>query len=247
MSVSEERGSPVVAVTAAALLAVTGLLVGLVVGVLSLFVVGWVIPLPQESPARMAVLMTANGVGLVVVALLYLERHDLSPSYLRIDWPSPRDVGWAIAATLGLFAVLAVVQIVVQHLGLSPTEHSIAQSGADNPQLLLPLIPLSVLVTGPAEELLFRGVIQTRLREVLGTAAAVLVASLVFSLIHVPAYFGTGFGVDLATTLGVLFLLAVTLGTIYELSGNLLVPIVAHGLYNAVVFGAIYLEAVGAV
>lgn len=246
MSVSEERGSPVVAVTGAALLGLAGLFAGLLVGILSISVIGEVIALPQGSPERTAVVMTAQGVGLVLVGLLYLVSRDLPASYVRVRWPSVRDAGWAIAATLGLFAALAVVLVVVQHLGLSATEHSIAEAAEDNPEMLLPLVPISVLVTGPAEELLFRGVIQTRLKEVFGTVAAVVVAALIFSLVHVPAYgAGAGFGPELVTTLGILFVLGVCLGAIFEYTGNLLVPAFAHGLYNAVVFGANYVEAIG--
>lgn len=245
MRVFDEDGSAVAAITAACLLAVGGLFVGMLVGTVSIALIGQVIPLPEGSPEWTAVAMSAQGVGLVAMGLLYMKSRDLPRSYVRLSWPSIRDAGWVVAATLALFAVLAVVQMVITQLGLSPTEHSIAQSAEDNPRLLLPLIPLSVLVTGPAEELLFRGLIQTRLKEAFDTAVAVLVTSLIFSLIHIPAYFGTGFGAALATTLGVVFILGVTLGTIYEYSGNLVVPIVAHGVYNAVVFGSIYLEAVG--
>jgi membrane protease YdiL (CAAX protease family) len=44
----------------------------------------------------------------------------------------------------------------------------------------------------------------------------------------------------------VLFLLGSLLGAAYEYAGNLLVPIIAHGIYNAIVFGSNYLEAIGA-
>lgn len=246
MSTSENPGSQVVAVTGAALLGLGGLLAGLVVGVVSLTLAGEVMALPRGSAARTAVVMTAQGVGLVAVGLLYLSSRDLPVSYVRLRRPSPRDVAWAVGATLGLFAALGVVLVVIQQFGLTATEHSIAESAEQNPEMLLPLIPISVLVTGPAEELLYRGIIQTRLKEVFGTVAAVLLASLVFSLVHVPAYGAGGLGTSLATTLGVLFVLGLCLGAIYEHTGNLLVPAVAHGLYNAVVFGANYLEAVGA-
>lgn len=247
MSVSDERESQVVAVTGAALLGLSGLFAGLVVGLISITLLGEVVALQEGSPERLAVVMTAQGAGLVVVGLVYLASRDLPASYLRARWPSARDAAWMIAATLVLLAGMSAALMIVRQLGLSATEHSIAESTRENPQLLLPLIPISVLVTGPAEELLFRGVIQTRLKEVFGTIAAVLVAATVFSLVHIPAYgVGSGFGAELATTLGILLALGLVLGAIYEHTGNLVVPAIAHGLYNAVIFGMSYARAVGA-
>lgn len=247
MSVSDERESQFVAVTGAAILGLAGLFAGLVVGFVSIALLGEAVALQEGSPERMAVVMTAQGAGLVAVGAVYLASRDLPLSYVRARWPSPRDAGWMIAATLVLLAGMTVALMVVKQLGLSATEHSIAESTKDNPELLLPLIPISVLVTGPAEELLFRGVIQTRLKEVFETGAAVFVAAVVFSLVHVPAYgVNSGFGPELVTTLGILFALGMFLGAIYEHTGNLVVPAIAHGLYNAVIFGMNYVRAVGA-
>lgn len=245
MSVSDDRRSPVAAVLTALTLGFVGLFVGVLVGIVSTSLVASVVTLPENSPATTAIALVAQGVGLVAVAWIYLEERDLPWSYLRVDRPGLRDVAWALAATIGLFVTLAGTMLVIEQLGLSPTEHSVAQAAEQNPALLLPLIPLSVLVTGPAEELLFRGVIQTRLRESFGAVVAVILAATVFSLVHIPAYGGGGLGLDLATTLGVLFLLGMFLGAVYERTENLVVPAIAHGVYNAVVFGANYVEAIG--
>jgi membrane protease YdiL (CAAX protease family) len=248
MSHSTDRTSPVVAVAGAAVLALAGLFVGLLLGVISISLVSSVVPLPSNSPERNAVALIAQGAGLVAVAALYMDRHDLPWSYLRISKPSLRDIGFAIAATVVLFGALALASAIIDQLGLTTTEHSVTQSAEENPAALLPLIPLSILITGPTEELLFRGVIQTRLRDALGTpAGGVVVAAAVFSLVHIPAYgLTSGLGPALATTLVVLFVLGGLLGAAYEYTGNLLVPIIAHGVYNAVVFGSNYAEAVGA-
>lgn len=248
MSHSTDRSSPVLAVAGAAALALGGLFVGLLLGIISISLVSAVVPLPANSPGRNTVALIAQGIGLVAVAALYMERHDLSWSYVRISKPTLRDLGFAVLATVVLFGALALASVVIEQLGLTTTEHSVAQSAEENPAALLPLIPLSILITGPTEELLFRGVIQTRLRDALGSdGGAVLVAAAVFSLVHVPAYgLTSGFGTALVTTLAVLFLLGSLLGAAYEYTGNLLVPIIAHGLYNAIVFGSNYLEAIGA-
>jgi hypothetical protein len=248
MSHATDRASPVFAVAGAVGLALMGLLVGMVLGVIAISLVGAVVPLPSGSPWRNAITLIAQGTGLVAVVGLYLDRHDLPASYLRLSWPSAREVAFGVLATIVLFAALATASFIIDQLGLSTTEHSVSQAAERNPAALLPLIPLSILVTGPAEELLYRGVIQTRLREALGSpAGAVGVAAAAFSVVHIPAYaIGSGFGPALATTLAILFLLGGLLGAAYEYTGNLFVPIIAHGIYNAVVFGSNYLEAIGA-
>lgn len=250
MSYSTDRASPspVATIAVAAGLALAGLFVGLLLGIISISLVSAVVPLPANSPERNVVALIAQGIGLVAVAGLYMDRHDLSWSYLRISKPTLRDLGFAVLATIVLFGALALASVVIEQLGLTTTEHSVAQSAEENPAALLPLIPLSILITGPTEELLFRGVIQTRLREALDSdGGAVVIAAAVFALVHVPAYgLTSGFGTALLTTLAVLFLLGSLLGAAYEYTGNLLVPIIAHGIYNAIVFGSNYLEAIGA-
>mgnify|MGYP006283739743 CR=1 FL=1 len=81
------------------------------------------------------------------------------------------------------------------------------------------------LAAGIGEELLFRGVIQDGLSGAAGPGIALLVASLLFGLAHAitPAYF------VLASLMGLY------LGGIYLATGNLLVPILVHFLYDWIV------------
>lgn len=246
MSVSEDGDSPIAAVTGAVGLGLIGLVVGLVIGLISISVANQVVALGEASTLRTVISMVAQGIGLVLVSLFYLVGRDLPWSYLRVNRPSARDLAWAVIATFGLFATLGIALFVVQQLGLTPTEHSVSKTAEENPQVLLLLVPLSVIVTGPAEELLYRGIIQTRLREVFGMGSAIAVASTVFALVHIPAYaLGSGFNIGLATVLGILLILGAFLGTVYEYTDNLVVPAVAHGLYNAVVFGSNYVDELG--
>ena len=143
-----------------------------------------------------------------------------------------------------LFGTLELTTSVLELFGLSVGEHSILEQAKDNPAILLPLVPLSILVTGPVEELLYRGVVHTRLAAAFDTAPTVLVASVVFAAVHLPAYY-LGTGGSVAASLVVVFVLGVVLGALYEYSGNLVVPAVAHGVYNAVTFANAYLELTG--
>ncbi|MFB6176197.1 MAG: lysostaphin resistance A-like protein, partial [Halobaculum sp.] len=83
--------------------------------------------------------------------------------------------------------------------------------------------------------LLFRGIVQGEVRRALGPAAAVAFASLLFGAIHYTGVSGTPG--ERLVYVGVAALLGCVLGVLYEYSDNLAVPALAHGSYNAVLFG----------
>ena len=86
---------------------------------------------------------------------------------------------------------------------------------------LIQLAFISALA-GIGEELLFRGVIQGALDSIVGPAVALITASFLFGCAHLI----TVTYAIAATVIGVY------LGLIWVLSGNLLVPIVAHAVYD---------------
>lgn len=89
-----------------------------------------------------------------------------------------------------------------------------------------PTAVLSVaLMAGIGEELLFRGVIQAGLTGLVGPMTALAIASLLFGLAHAltVAYFV------------LTCLMGVYLGWLYQATGNLLVPIMVHFLYDWIV------------
>ena len=81
------------------------------------------------------------------------------------------------------------------------------------------------LLAGVGEELLFRGVVQGGLEGIVGSGMALLLASLFFGAMHAlsRAYF------LVATAMGFY------LGWLYLATGNLLIPIVVHFLYDWIV------------
>jgi len=244
MSVTADQDH-VTAVLSAAGVGLAGFLVGLVSVTLAVSLLGAVVPLADGTPQRATVLMVAQYTGILAVAVLYLDGLDRPLGFLRLDRPTVRDLAWALGGVVALFATLAAATALIDQLGLSLTEHSVADTAERSPAVLLPLIPLSVLLTGPVEELLYRGIVQTRLTDAFSTAQAVVVAAAIFAVVHVPAY---GLGADggsLVTTLGILLILGGVLGALYEHTGNLVVPAIAHGCYNAVTFGVQYLELTG--
>ncbi len=84
-------------------------------------------------------------------------------------------------------------------------------------------------VAGLGEEVLFRGLIQGYLQTVIDTGPALLSASVLFGLVHplTRAY------VVLAGLFGLY------LGWLWLATENLLVPVLAHGLYDFIALGAL--------
>nr|WP_303646822.1 CPBP family intramembrane glutamic endopeptidase [Haloarchaeobius salinus] len=120
----------------------------------------------------------------------------------------------------------------------------IEESGTIDPNFFLGVAVLSVLIVAPAEEYLFRGVVQGRLRETFGPVGAVVGSSLLFGSVHLANYTGS-----VEQVVAGALLIAGTgavLGALYEWTDNLTVPIVTHALYNVVLAGTAYVTATAA-
>lgn len=94
----------------------------------------------------------------------------------------------------------------------------------------LALGAVTVLLAPLAEEFLFRGVLYSWSKQLGFPRLGLWITSLVFA----------GFHMNLATFLPLL-VLAVMLALLYDRTGNLLAPIVAHSLFNAFNFTAVFI------
>lgn len=111
----------------------------------------------------------------------------------------------------------------MQLLGLDVSQQELAGffNNGTAPLLLLALTLISVVVVPVGEELLFRAGIFRILGRVLPRWAALLLSALAFAALH-----GSVVHFIPLTVLGIVFALA------YEKTGSLLVPVVAHALFN---------------
>lgn len=176
-------------------------------------------PIPEPSPAVALGLVQAALVLAAFPAGWLLGQPPLAT--LAWDWAG---LGWGVVAALpmvGLFFLL-------YHVPVGPfgpvrrfTEEVVV------PLLrrcsLFELFALSLLA-GVGEELLFRGVVQAALTQRTDFVAGLALASLLFGLMH-------------PFTLGYVLLTALLgayLGLAWVWTGNLLVPVVAHFLYDFV-------------
>jgi hypothetical protein len=171
---------------------------------------------------RAASLAAAAEGGLVLVALALGWWLGVAP-FDRLAW-TWRGLAGGIVATAPLLLGLAwclrtswppvvhLVHVVVHRVGPLFTD--------SGPGALVAV----ALLAGLGEEALFRGVLQPALATHLPVAAAVAITAVAFGVAHwiTPTY------ALLAAIVGIY------LGGLLVLSGNLLVPVVAHGLYDIV-------------
>lgn len=195
-----------------------------------------------EDPALQIGLGTVmlQGVTFGGVALGYLSLSNRPLSFIEIRRPTLRDGLIAVGGVVLLFSILAGVSAVLAAFGIQAAQNRIVELGASSPAVFLWLVPLSYLLIGPGEELLYRGLIQGMFSEYFSQPRAIALASGLFAIVHVFSLTGAG---KLAY-IGIVFALALILGALYVYTDNLLVPAFVHGTYNAVLFTVTYLSAV---
>jgi membrane protease YdiL (CAAX protease family) len=183
-------------------------------------------------------LVLVQGVAFGGIAWLYWRYRDEWVGSL-FGFPDLRDVLAAVAAYGASLGGAMVGAVVITVLGLEAGRNNAATTGAEAPEVLLVLVVASFVLIGPGEEILFRGVVQRRLREAFGPVVAVVVAAVAFAAVHVIALSG-GLGAR-GVTIGVLLLPSIAFGAAYEYTDNLTVPAFVHGAYDATLFSVLYL------
>lgn len=216
-----------------------GFILGQVLSLAAVLFLGVDLPIEVLLPALFVVEYV--GYALVALGFLYVTRRGLD--YLDVEWPSRGELGVIAGGVLASLALWAAAMAVVAGLGLPAADHALFDADDADPTLLLALIPLLLFVNGPIEELLFRNVVQKYLAEHFSMWSAVVMASVIFALVHVPAYLTAGLG-PLTVTLVLLFVISCLWGAIYARTRSLVVVGAIHGLYNAILVGGLYVSLV---
>lgn len=100
-----------------------------------------------------------------------------------------------------------------------------------SPVNILQLTVIMIFIVALIEELIFRGIIQTRLEKFLGPAGGVLLASLLFGIMH--SSYGTLYEI------GYTFLAGGILGYFFYRTRSLPLVVMIHGFINIFLFGLI--------
>ncbi|MFC4449015.1 CPBP family intramembrane glutamic endopeptidase [Halorussus aquaticus] len=178
----------------------------------------------------------------VVVGAGFLKLSGRGLDFLDLSIPDTRTLAkYVLGATVALFALRSAIVGVASLAGVPLAPPSILQTSVDTQLLLLAMVPLSVLVIGPSEELLFRGVIQRYLAGAFSVRSAVVGAGVLFASIHLPTLVVVPSALGIAVTLLVILLVGLAFGCLYASTGSLPVAMAVHGLYNASIFASAYL------
>lgn len=197
---------------------------------------------PVGLLAILVIVLTGNiFVGeflLPVSAVLVLVWVRLSRTpWADIGYARPRSWLYTVSVgiALGISLKLAMKAIVMPLLGADPINHAYSHLAGN--RTLIPATLWSMLIVGFAEETTFRGFLFERLGRLLGrsvrtTVAIVLISSALFGAAHYTSQ-GTA-GVQQAIVAGLVF------GSMYAVTGNLWMPIVAHSAFDLAAYGIIY-------
>ena len=174
---------------------------------------------------------------LMAIMLFYFRGRSISKAYFA-------PIGWqaeVLAVVVGVVTALAVLYL----MSIMPAD---AQRQFEEQELrLIPSDPLAIvlllilaIVMAPlAEEIYFRGIMLRVLKRHLPIAAAVVVSSCLFSLIHGHLFILTGVAAWVIT--GLLFLVGVLLAMAAGWAGSLRAAAILHMSYNAIMLGPVAL------
>lgn len=183
----------------------------------------------------------ATLLGTGTAAVLYLWASGRGLEFLDLRVPTRREVGWGVAGLAVLIGTLYASAFLIDLLGIEQATHGIVRRARKDPSILLISVPASLLLIGPGEELLYRNVVQKSLYDVFSRRTTIVVATIIFAVVHFPAYFSPTIGQTLVS-LGVVFTLALVLGVVFDRTENLVVVAVVHGTFNALQFADLYCE-----
>lgn len=205
---------------------------GLAVGALPVVdrLVGPLLARLSLPPVAGLTLDVALGSALVAAASVWLARWAGLP--VRVRSPSDEDL-WLVALGIGGALLGALVGAGLAWLfGTTPAPTSAGTAAEAGPLAAVAVLVLGLFVVAPVEELVFRGLVQGAAGEY-SEPAGIVAGAVLFAAYHANTLSGSPTRV-LAALAGLL-VTGLALGVVRSRSGNLVVPALAHGLYNAAV------------
>ncbi len=186
--------------------------------------------------------------GVLIVYLLLIGK---SPKRLMLG-RLPRHVGpilreacagaitWALSLPLVLLTSMLLGALVTLLWGVSPTEQTVVQElrkTTQTPAEFFAYAMVIVIFIPTLEELIFRGLIHSWLRQTFSNRSTILFSATLFAGVH----FSSQLGVSNIQVLGSLWVLGICLGILFERTHSLIGSITLHALFNLgtvmVIFG----------
>ena len=195
----------------------------------------------ESSTARIIITtLSIYGAGLILL-IRFLREHQMSWAEgfgFRNRWGRAVLLGVLIALIFlpvgwGLQQASAQVMIHLPHFKLQPQEQPVIHAlrvAASSRWDQLALGVIAILLAPVAEEIFFRGMLYPAIKQAGYPRVALWGTALFFAGVHVNA-----------VTFVPLAVLALVLTALYERTNNLLAPIIAHALFNALNFVTLFL------
>ncbi len=215
------------ALAVGAVLTISGLALGLLLSVVTVILLE-LASLGLESDPGILTLLVAGQLGFLFVAYLYLRRSVVSVN-LSFDLDAD-DVKLALKGVVAALVIATVGMGTMALLGIMP--ESAIEDQAASLGFLVAFAVISTFLVAPIEEYLFRGAVQGRLRLSFGPWGAIIGSSAFFASVHVFNFVGPPITVIAGTLM--IGLLGMVEGYLYERTGKLWVPIIAHAAYNLI-------------
>ncbi len=168
-----------------------------------------------------------------------LDRRLFGPTQPTGSW-----LGLGFGAAAGMVALFAAYGVNIV-LGLlagveDPVEQQLLQDALAGGATLVLAMIIAVIVAPIVEEVVFRGILFRALGDRIGVWFGAIVSSAIFAVIHVEVVLSQ------PVALGGLFMVGMVLALAYQWTGNLLVPVLGHAVFNAASIGlALAIERLG--
>lgn len=193
--------------------------------------------LDPENASRLGVmvLLPLNFIGLAAAGVVYMVITGRGWEWIDLPRPGKWDFVWMIGGTILTIVALIFVGIAAQAAEAQPPEQALMVLISEDVVLLLFMIAVVWLLNAPAEEFLFRNVVQKRLYDAYSGIGAVLITSVLFALIHILTFILVGVRLfDVFFPIFGIFIGSVVMGFAYLRTENLWVPIVIHAAFNSI-------------
>ncbi|WP_049929048.1 CPBP family intramembrane glutamic endopeptidase [Halopiger goleimassiliensis] len=235
--------SPVRTFLVAIGLAIFGILVAELTTAPALLLEPGLLDAPGETSIPLRTLFfVLNFLGFVLAGGIYIAATDRDWSFVDLRVPTSRDWRYVLAGIVLSILFYLGVNVTITLLELPSAESQVIDFVGNDQTMILVMLAIVFLFNAPAEEFLFRNIVQKRLYAAFSRMQAVVGASLIFATIHLPTYLLYAES-PLATlvSLSIVFGGSLVFGYVYAKTDNLLVPAAAHAVFNAIQFGLLYL------
>ncbi|UCC58627.1 MAG: CPBP family intramembrane metalloprotease [Candidatus Bathyarchaeum sp.] len=193
----------------------------------------------QELTFPIALISLPINEGIILGITLIFAKHK-GASLKDLGLKKPKLNILLLVSVAAVFLILLAVTIsVIEEFILGPDPMA-----EDLVQVLLPrnllqlvaIVGLSLALVGPAEELAFRGFVQRGFENSFGKAGGLLIASILFGLLH---------GLNSLRAIIPVFVVSLVLGYIWQKTdGNTTTTAWMHGLYDAITISIAYFASV---